>query len=97
MTTKWREMPKYKQLEKGYWPREGDNYHDSECEMYSEACGCDSRKTLSDALRDRIATLVKYAQHPMDCGFTDHGERDPSDCTCGLTEAMERLKKEGLA
>ena len=50
--------------------------------------------TASRAICEKLAGFV---QHPMDCGFTDHGERNEDDCTCGLTEIIAAYRAGALA
>ena len=47
--------------------------HDDECEMYSEACGCDSRRDLKQQ-RDELAKVLEEARRAIG----DHSA--PDDC-----------------
>ena len=71
----------------------GEHTHDSECELYSEACGCDSRHALKqqcDELAEALDELEQYAR-----GFSVSGVylADEIEGNRLLTKACAALAK----
>lgn len=100
-------MPKPPYRTKDGVLHEGGYTYDPRMEMFAPG---NYHKACVEALRERIAALAKYAEHNANCSrFTHisnpHLKRELAekfkqalpDCTCGLTNLMDTLRKDGLA
>lgn len=69
----------------------GEHTHDSECELYSEACGCDSRHALKQRC-DELATALQIA---MDIMVTEIDEFEFPSSFETIRAALAKMRGKG--
>lgn len=76
--------------------------HDDQCEMYSEACGCDSRRELKSRINGMKTVKVEidsYRQWPLELEDDDDDViwlRLPDDVCCALIKLIGRMSTDDL-